>query len=230
VRALAEHPQGRWDDLRLRALSALVLAPVAIACVWAGGILFTVIVAAVMFGLAVEWLGMCRRSEWQPLRPVGLAYVMLAGAAVLWLRNDPVAGRADVLFLLLTVWAGDVGAYLFGRWLGGPRLAPQVSPSKTWSGAAGGLLTAIATGLLAAHFLSHPATWRAALIAAALGVVAQAGDLMESFVKRQLEVKDSGHLIPGHGGLLDRLDGVLAAAPVATLLALIVGRGVVLWQ
>jgi phosphatidate cytidylyltransferase len=230
VRVLAEHSTGRWDDLRLRALSALILAPVAIACVWAGGIVFTIIVAAVMLGLAVEWLGMCRRSEWLPLRPAGLAYVVLAGAAVLWLRNDPIAGRADVLFLLLTVWAGDVGAYLFGRSLGGPRLAPQVSPSKTWSGATGGLLTAIAAGLLAAHFLSHPATWRAALIAAALSVVAQAGDLMESFVKRQLEVKDSGHLIPGHGGLFDRLDGVLAAAPVATLLALIVGRGVVLWQ
>ena len=81
-----------------------------------------------------------------------------------------------------------------------------------------------------AHFLSDGATWRAMLIAAALGVVAQAGDLLESFVKRRLQVKDSGHLIPGHGGLFDRLDGVLAAAPVAALLALALGRGVVLWQ
>ena len=81
-----------------------------------------------------------------------------------------------------------------------------------------------------AHFLSDAATWRAVLIAAVLGIVAQAGDLLESFVKRRLEVKDSGHLIPGHGGLFDRLDGVLAAAPVAALLALTLGRGVVLWQ
>ena len=75
-----------------------------------------------------------------------------------------------------------------------------------------------------------PATWRVVVVAAALGIVAQAGDLLESFVKRRLEVKDFGHLIPGHGGLFDRLDGVLAAAPVAALLALTLGRGVVLWQ
>jgi phosphatidate cytidylyltransferase len=136
-----------------------------------------------------------------------------------------------VLFLLFTVWACDVGAYLVGRRIGGPRLAPAISPGKTRSGALGGLLAAIAVGLLAAHFLSEVATpWRAALVACVLGVVAQAGDLLESFVKRRLEVKDSGHLIPGHGGLFDRLDGILAAAPVAAALALALGRGVVLWQ
>ena len=228
--ALAERPAGRWADLGKRVLSALVLAPIALACVWVGGAAFAVIVAAVMLGLAVEWLGLCRRSGRALLRPAGLAYVALAGAAMLWLRDDPVAGRANVLFLLLVVWAGDIGAYLIGRWIGGPRLAPHISPGKTWSGAVGGLLAAVAAGLVAAHVLSDAATWRAVVIAAALGIVAQAGDLLESFVKRRLEVKDSGHLIPGHGGLFDRLDGVLAAAPVAALLALTLGRGVVLWQ
>jgi phosphatidate cytidylyltransferase len=135
-----------------------------------------------------------------------------------------------VLFLLLVVWAGDIGAYLVGRWIGGPRLAPSISPGKTWSGAAGGLVAAVAAGLAAAHVLSDSASWRAVVVAAVLGVVAQSGDLLESFVKRRLEVKDSGSLIPGHGGLFDRLDGVLAAAPVAALLALTQGRGVVLWQ
>jgi len=145
------------------------------------------------------------------------------------LRRD--CCRADVLFLLLIVWAGDIGAYLVGRWIGGPRLAPQISPGKTWSGAVGGLLVAVAAGLLAAHFLAAPvAPWQPALIAVVLGIVAQAGDLLESIVKRVLAVKDSGNLIPGHGGLFDRLDGVLAAAPVAALLALALGRGVVLWQ
>jgi phosphatidate cytidylyltransferase len=142
-----------------------------------------------------------------------------------------VVGRADVLFLLLIVWAGDIGAYLVGRWVGGPRLAPRISPGKTWSGAIGGLAAAVAVGLIAAHLLWQPTTvWPAAAIASVLGVVAQAGDLLESFVKRRLAVKDSGHLIPGHGGLFDRLDGVLAAAPAAALLALVIGRGVVLWQ
>jgi len=230
VLALAERPAGRWADLSTRVLSALVLAPVTVVCVWFGGLAFVVIVAAAMLGLAAEWLGLCRRSGWAPLRPLGLGYIALAGAALLWLRHDPVAGRADVLFLLLVVWAGDIGAYLIGRCIGGPRLAPRISPGKTRSGAFGGLFASVAAGLLAAHVLSDAATWRAVVIAAALGIVAQAGDLLESFVKRRLEVKDSGQLIPGHGGLFDRLDSVLAAAPVAALLALTLGRGVVLWQ
>jgi phosphatidate cytidylyltransferase len=165
------------------------------------------------------------------MRSAGVAYVLLAGVALLWLRADPVAGRADVLFLLLVVWAGDIGAYLVGRWIGGPRLAPRISPGKTWSGSLGGLIAAIAVGVLTAHLMSGNLTiWRSALIAGLLEVVAQGGDLLESYVKRRLQVKDSGHLIPGHGGLFDRLDGVLAAAPMAALLALTLGRGVVLWQ
>jgi phosphatidate cytidylyltransferase len=230
VHVLAERRAGRWSDLGTRVLSALVLAPVALVCVWLGGIAFGVIVAAVTLGLAMEWLGLCRRTGWAPLCAVGLGYIALAAAALLWLRHDAAAGRADVLFLLLVVWAGDIGAYLVGRWIGGPRLAPSISPGKTWSGAAGGLVAAVAAGLAAAHVLSDSASWRAVVVAAVLGVVAQAGDLLESFVKRRLEVKDSGSLIPGHGGLFDRLDGVLAAAPVAALLALTQGRGVVLWQ
>ena len=128
-----------------------VLAPIALACVWLGGVAFAVIVAAVMLGLAVEWLGLCRR------RPRGVAGAAARRPAspmsrwprraLLWLRDDPVAGRANVLFLLLVVWAGDIGAYLIGRWIGGPRLAPRISPGKTWSGAVGGLLAAVAAGL-----------------------------------------------------------------------------------
>ena len=116
--ALAERPAGRWRDLSTRVVSALVLAPIGIVGVWVGGIAFTVIVVAVMLGLTLEWLGLCRRSRWPTLRPAGLVYVALSGAAMLWLRDDPVAGRADVLFLLLIVWAGDIGAYLVGRWVG----------------------------------------------------------------------------------------------------------------
>jgi phosphatidate cytidylyltransferase len=161
---------------------------------------------------------------------VGVPYVGIAAVALLWLRDDPVAGRADILFLVLTVWAGDIGAYLVGRWIGGPKLAPRISPGKTWSGAAGGLIGGCLCGLVVAHLFSAPATeWRVIGVAALLGVVAQGGDLLESRIKRRFGVKDSGRTIPGHGGLLDRLDGLLTAAPVAALLALAVGRGVVLW-
>ena len=128
----------------------------------------------------------------------------------------------------MLVWASDIGAYLAGRAIGGPRLAPRISPGKTVSGACGGLLAAICIGIVVALWLAAPSLWPEASIAGLLGVVAQAGDLGESLVKRHFGVKDSGRLIPGHGGLLDRLDALLAVALAASLLALIEGRGVVL--
>jgi phosphatidate cytidylyltransferase len=225
----------RWSDLGVRVASAVVLAPVALACIWLGGALFALLVAAAALGLAFEWLALCRqpaaRRGGVTLRAAGLAYVALAAASLLYLRADPVAGRVDVVFLVMVVWAADIGGYLVGRMLGGPRLAPRISPGKTWSGAVGGLAAAIAVGLAVAAFLGDPGSGsRTALAAAAFAVVGQAGDLLESFVKRRLEVKDSGHLIPGHGGLFDRLDAVLAAAVAGGVLALVLGRGVVLWQ
>jgi phosphatidate cytidylyltransferase len=157
--------------------------------------------------------------------------------ALIHLRGDASAGLVNVLFLFLTVWASDIGAYAAGRCFGGPKLAPSVSPNKTWSGAAGGLVSAIAVGLAAAYAMSSaagtlppPATGRVLLVAGAIGLLAQAGDFFESWIKRRFKVKDSSSLIPGHGGLLDRLDGVLAAAPAASLLGVLLGPGEALWR
>jgi len=245
VLVLADRRAGRWADFGTRAVSSLVLAPMALLCVWAGGVAFVALIAAVTLGLAVEWLRLLAAKPGHGAGAgrarvpaaggkgwvaAGLAYFLLAGLSLIWLRSDEAAGLANTLLLLLLVWATDIGAYLVGRCIGGPRLAPRISPGKTWSGAAGGLIAAIAAGAVVAHITSDAGAWRAGVVAAGLGVVAQAGDLLESYVKRRLEVKDSGHLIPGHGGLFDRLDGLLAAAPVAALLALTLGRGVVLWQ
>jgi phosphatidate cytidylyltransferase len=180
-----------------------------------------------------------RATAWGVRRPgslaAGVLYVGLPCIALIWLRQDAVAGRPNLLFLVLVVWASDVGAYLFGRAVGGPRLAPRISPGKTWAGAAGGVLTAVAIGYGAANPLGGLAggdgsAWRIVVVAALLSVAAQAGDLLESGLKRRFGVKDSGWLIPGHGGLLDRLDGFLAAGPAAALLAMALGPGVVLWQ
>lgn len=169
-------------------------------------------------------------AHWRAL-VLGVPYAGMGTIALLWLRADPVAGLTNLLFPLLLVWASDIGAYATGRLLGGPKLAPRISPGKTWAGAFGGLAAAVGAGILVA-FVSQGAVqpWRVAAIAAALGIVAQAGDLLESLIKRHFGVKDSGHLIPGHGGLLDRVDALLSAAPVAALLALWAGPGVVLWQ
>ncbi|MCA3380057.1 MAG: phosphatidate cytidylyltransferase [Roseomonas sp.] len=160
----------------------------------------------------------------------GLFYIGLVGFSLVLLRGEDHAGLLNTLFLVLIVWASDTGAYMAGRALGGPKLAPAISPGKTWSGAAGGLIAATLIGTGAAALLAPGGASRAAAIAAMLGVMSQAGDLLESAIKRRFGLKDSSSLIPGHGGMLDRLDGVMAAAPMATALALLAGRGMPLWH
>ena len=161
---------------------------------------------------------------------LGVLYIGIAGLCLIELRHDNEAGRDNILFLLSAVWASDIGAYMAGRVFGGPRLWPQVSPNKTWSGSIGGLVFAMLVGALLTLVLAPGSMARAAAVAAILAVATQAGDLLESAIKRHFKVKDTSSLIPGHGGLLDRLDGLLAAAPVAALLALGVGYGVPLWR
>ena len=201
--------------------------------VLAGVVLATVAAAAGLAWLVLAALGAGFLGAWAR-GGLGIASgVLCIGAAcmaLVWLRGDTVAGQGNLLFLLFAVWASDIGAYAVGRMVGGPKLAPAISPGKTWSGAVGGLLIAAIVGEVAAQ-LMHPSTLGAAAgVAALLAVAAQAGDLGESALKRHAGVKDSSRLIPGHGGLLDRLDGVLAAAPVAAVLAAWTGRGVLLWQ
>lgn len=270
-------------------LSAALLGPAAVACIWLGAEAWTALMAVAVSLLAWEWVRLCgfstrrlpglavplavlvagglavgaawaaalgvlalgaatilalgERPRFRRSLPVfwlafGLAYVGAAGVALIHLRGDAAAGRVNVLFLFLVVWSSDIGAYLAGRWLGGPKLAPAISPNKTWSGAFGGLAAAMAVGVLAAYGMEAavrsawlPLPWvRVLLVAAALGLLAQVGDLFESWMKRRFHVKDTSSLIPGHGGLLDRLDGVLSAAPAAALLGLLLGPGESLWR
>jgi phosphatidate cytidylyltransferase len=147
----------------------------------------------------------------------GVLYAGLPAVALIWLRQLP-QGAELVIWTLALVWATDICAYFAGRLIGGPRIAPAISPSKTWAGLAGGMLGAGTTAALLADALGlQPAVARAALAGALLAVVAQAGDFFESHLKRRAGVKDSSHLLPGHGGVMDRLDG---AIPVAVVVAL----------
>jgi phosphatidate cytidylyltransferase len=227
----------RWRDVGQRAISAVVLAPIVLACVWFGGLLFTLLIGAATVLLIAEWIRLCRHAKAPWLPAGGTLWILLAAAALLWLRADPTTGRANLLFLLILTWASDIGAYLVGRLVGGPRLAPLISPGKTWSGAAGGIVAALAVGGVSALVVTPHAAGpaggdfaHAMAVALVLCVIGQLGDLAESWAKRQFGVKDSGTLIPGHGGLLDRLDALLAVAPFAALLALYLGRGLLLWQ
>lgn len=159
----------------------------------------------------------------------GALWVALGTAAFLWLALA--GGRGTLLWLLAVVWATDIGAYAAGRSIGGPKLAPRLSPNKTWAGLAGGVASAAVAGLAAAWLSGAPAA-ALALVSAALAVVAQLGDLAESLAKRHFGVKDSSNLIPGHGGLLDRLDGLLAASVAIGLIALLFGdsHGLFRWH
>ncbi len=151
----------------------------------------------------------------------GILYVGVPVFSLLWLRDRPSDGLMLALWALGVVWATDIGAYFAGRTIGGPKIAPSISPSKTWAGLSGGVLLSMMLGWAMNRWAGLPAGL--ALASGALAVVAQVGDFFESWLKRRAGVKDSGTLLPGHGGVLDRLDGVVTAAPVAAVLVAIAG-------
>ena len=164
----------------------------------------------------------------------GFLYGVAALVASVLVRQDPVNGFVALMFVLLVVWATDIGGYFAGRSIGGPKLWPRVSPKKTWAGALGGFGASLAVaGGFAAFGLGKAVPLL--VLSAVLSVVSQLGDLFESAVKRRFGVKDSSHLIPGHGGLLDRLDGFVAAILVAWIIGFLrhgvhsAGSGLMVW-
>ena len=144
---------------------------------------------------------------------VGVAYATIPLTALVYLRAD--YGFMAALWTMGVVWAMDTGAYAFGKLIGGPKMAPKISPKKTWAGLIGGMATAALWGALCACLTRWPHYTVITLVSAAYGALSQMGDLLESAVKRYLNVKDSSQLIPGHGGIFDRMDAVLLLAPVS---------------
>ena len=164
----------------------------------------------------------------------GAALLGALAYAAIYLRVWVPDGAMTILWLLFVVWAADVGAYFAGRAIGGPKLAPAISPGKTWSGMVGGLVLAILVGLaggwLKAGAISLPVAVAALAVAFLVALASVAGDLLESAVKRRFKVKDSGTIMPGHGGVLDRIDGLLTAAPVLAIIAALSSGDPVTWQ
>jgi phosphatidate cytidylyltransferase len=190
--------------------------------------------------LIVAATGMMAAAPMAPARhrgwaAAGVPYAGAIGFAPIALRSDSEDGFVAVIFLFAIVWSTDIVAYFMGRLIGGPKLLPRVSPKKTWSGAISGLAAAVLAALALAATAGLSGLLPIALVAAALSCVAQAGDLFESRLKRKFGAKDSSHLIPGHGGLMDRLDGFVFAAAVATLIGTLRGgieapaRGLLVW-
>jgi phosphatidate cytidylyltransferase len=266
------------NNLLMRVIVALVLAPLAVAIAYAGGWLWAVLVTLASIGLYVEWLtivgasretrvvaagvitlaisGLClatgridaaflalviglagvallssQRRRWTA---AGFLYAAAAEIASVLVRLDHAKGFAALFLILLVVWVTDIGGYFAGRGIGGPKLWPRVSPKKTWAGAIGGFAASL---VVAAGFaaLGLGKTGPILLLGAVLSIASQLGDLFESAVKRRFGVKDSSHIIPGHGGLLDRLDGFVAAIVLAAIFGFLrdgvdgVGRGLMVW-
>ena len=186
---------------------------------------------ALTLGLAAVALLSPGRRTWIA---TGFAYAAAAQIASVLVRLDQVWGFVALILVLLVVWVTDIGGYFAGRGIGGPKLWPRVSPKKTWAGAVGGFVASL---VIAAGFAAFGLgkTGPLLLLGAVLSIASQLGDLFESAVKRRFGVKDSSHIIPGHGGLMDRLDGFVAAIVLAAVFGFLrggvdgVGRGLMVW-
>lgn len=195
-----------------RMMQFALSVPLAIMCPLAAGPQFFalgLIAAAAIFTVA---------TTQRPGLALGIVYTGLPVLALLLIRKQP-DGLLFTIWAMALVWMCDIGAFFAGRSFGGPRLAPLISPNKTWAGFVGGIIAAGAFGAILHVGWGLP--WRLTLATPALAVVAQAGDLYESWLKRQAGVKDSGTILPGHGGLMDRLDGLMPVAPIAAFLVML---------
>lgn len=160
-------------------------------------------------------------GKWNWWQPGGIFYAGLSAISLSAIRGEDALGFAAMLFVFAVVWGTDILAYFVGRAIGGAKLAPRISPGKTWSGAVGGTLAGVCGGVLVALSYFPSIGWWIAAVALLLSISSQIGDLFESFVKRRFGVKDSSHLIPGHGGVMDRVDGLVFACFAAFFLAVL---------
>ena len=203
-------------SLRANAFGWLSMALISLNMLFGHADMTVPLFAGLAITLAIPSL-LGRVSWWQP---GGLFYAGLSAISLSAIRGEDSLGFIAMLFVFVVVWATDILAYFVGRAIGGPKLAPRISPGKTWSGAIGGTVAGVIGGLLVAmaHF-QDVGIW-VGLVALTLSIASQIGDLFESFIKRRFGVKDSSKLIPGHGGVMDRVDGLVFACFAAFFLAI----------
>jgi phosphatidate cytidylyltransferase len=203
-------------NFRLRLVSALVLIPLVLGVIWTGGPLFSVFVVMGTCLALYEWLHLARRTgAFTAYMVLGIVYILAVAFTLHTMRMD--GGLVPIILLFALVWASDTDAYFTGKLVGGPKLGTPISPNKTWSGLIAAMMSpAILAGLYHWYFvgLKFPGMWLAVILGATIGFCAQGGDLSVSYLKRKAGVKDSGDLIPGHGGILDRIDSLMLCTPV----------------
>ncbi|NVJ93681.1 MAG: phosphatidate cytidylyltransferase [Methylocystaceae bacterium] len=185
-------------------------------------ILFAPVMCAVLFAVSPNKKG----KLWFAL---GALYLCIPISAFIFLRTEAEIGVGIVFWIAFMVSATDTGGYFFGLTIGGPKLAPRISPKKTWAGLLGGMLGAFIVGLVFSYILDWHAPWSISALSAGLAIIAQIGDLFESHIKRTFDAKDSSQIIPGHGGVLDRLDGMLSAGAAIAGLILATDGQILAW-
>ncbi|NTJ42452.1 phosphatidate cytidylyltransferase [Agrobacterium larrymoorei] len=255
-------------ELKLRIISALVLALIILTATWYGGLMFRTVAGILALLIYTEWSTITKLSDTNPtgyawgwfavavmsgntifgessldlpllsgfaitaaLFPIlrgknwwlvgGIVYSGLTGISLAAIRGDDAVGLVAMLFVFAIVWATDILAYFVGRAIGGPKLAPAISPGKTWSGAIGGTVSGVIAGGAVALAYHGRLALIVVVMAFALSVFSQIGDLFESFIKRRFQVKDSSNMIPGHGGFMDRVDGLVFACFTVFLIAVV---------
>ncbi len=203
------------DNTKQRVISALVMIPLAVYAIFYSKSVFLFASVAIAILMTIEWMDITKTAQDQKKwRMIGFFYILIPVYSVIKIRFYDV----DILFWMFAIiWSTDIFAFFAGRILGGPKLMPLVSPNKTWSGLAGGLFASVLIGLMSSLMFKGGVLFFI-FFSALLSLIEQASDLFESKIKRIFGVKDSGNIIPGHGGVLDRLDGMMFVAPVVLVL------------
>ncbi len=258
---------GKGSELKTRIITAVILAPIAVALAYYSFATFLFLIAVFVVALSWEWGKMTRSNgqdhivlltaltaltmmgavAWKDMNLVwgvlllgvlavyfltaknrrwavaGVFYIALPACALVWIRSGELYGFAAIAFVFFTVWTTDSASYAVGRMIGGVKFAPSISPNKTWSGFVGGIVAAAMMGGLFALWLGNESPKTLAVVALLVAIASQYGDLLESSVKRYYGIKDSSQLIPGHGGVFDRLDGLLMAVLMAATIAFLRG-------
>lgn len=216
---LSPIPRSLPLSLWVRVVTSAILIPLTLIILYAESWVFNLFILLVSFIMALEWQRIIRHKTHSLAWEIaGIFYIFIPCVSIMWLASLA-NGREIILWIFITTWATDSFAYIVGKLIGGAKIAPSISPKKTWAGLIGGISGAALFGGYGLHFIVAPFLPLIFCIAlsASFAILSQAGDFLESWIKRQFGVKDSGHIIPGHGGILDRVDGLVPFIPVVAL-------------
>lgn len=216
------------NNFILRSITTLIAVPIVIYNVYLGSFFFKAMILILAILMAFEWNQITKNPDatlkqnmmW---KLIGVFYILLPCLSLIWMREQE-KGNIVIFWLLANVWVTDIAAYVVGKVVGGWKIWPNISPNKTWSGFIAGVLAAALVGYVTARLNNSEKSWLLILISIVLSIYGQIGDMIESWIKRHFNVKDSGKMIPGHGGILDRVDSLVPVAPKVVVLLLFEGN------